>query len=133
MAARIERLLPMWRDNHAMTDSTLPVGQALELHALVAATEHGIASRVLAKLSGGSVTLFSFDAGEGLSEHTSPFEALSIVLEGSFSLTVGGTAVTAQSGTIVRLPATIPHAVEALTPSRMLLVMLREILPRGSE
>jgi quercetin dioxygenase-like cupin family protein len=109
-----------------MAESTLPAGHAMQIHGLIAPTEHGIASRVLAKHGGGNITLFAFDAGQGLTEHTSPFEAFSIVLDGTFSLTVGGVAVEASTGTIVRLPAGIPHAVEALTPSRMLLIMLRD-------
>ena len=52
--------------------------------------------------------------------------ALVLVLEGQLSLTIGGTAVTATPGTIVRMPANVPHAVEATTPARMLLVMIRE-------
>ena len=106
--------------------ATLPPAEALHLAGLIAPTEHGIASRVLAKTSGGNVTLFAFDAGEGLSEHTAPFDALVLVLEGSLALVIGGRAVTAPAGTIVRLPANIPHAVDAAVASRMLLVMLRE-------
>lgn len=101
-------------------------GEALRLEELISPAPHGIASRVLAKTGGGSLTLFAFDAGEGLSEHTAPFDALVIVLDGSLSLTIGGSAVTAAPGTIVRMPANIPHAVDAREASRMLLVMLRE-------
>jgi quercetin dioxygenase-like cupin family protein len=85
-----------------------------------------VASRTLAKTSGGNVTLFAFDAGEGLSEHRASFDALVLVVDGSLTLTIGGHAVEAETGTIVRLPADIPHAVEATVPARMLLVMLRE-------
>lgn len=109
-----------------MADSTLPPAQALELGSLITPTEQGIASRVLAKRGGGSITLFAFDAGQGLSEHTSPFEALVIVLEGVFALTIGTTPVEARAGQIVRLPASVSHAVEAREASRMLLVMLRD-------
>jgi quercetin dioxygenase-like cupin family protein len=109
-----------------MADSTLPAAQALPLDSLVTPTPQGIASRVLAKNAGGSVTLFAFDAGQDLSEHTSPFDALVQVVSGSFRLTIGGTPVEAAAGALVRLPANIPHAVEALAPSRMLLVMLRD-------
>jgi quercetin dioxygenase-like cupin family protein len=109
-----------------MADSTLPGAQALDLRSLITPTEQGIASRILARRSGGNVTLFAFDAGQGLTEHTSPFDAFAIVLEGLFSLTVGGTPVEARPGQIVRLPASVSHAVEAREPSRMLLVMLRD-------
>jgi quercetin dioxygenase-like cupin family protein len=114
------------RDNPVMADSTVPAAQALDLHSLITPTEQGIASRVLAKRSGGNITLFAFDAGQGLTEHTSPFDALVIVLEGVFALTIGGTHIEARAGQIVRLPASVPHAVDARAPSRMLLVMLRD-------
>jgi quercetin dioxygenase-like cupin family protein len=104
----------------------IPAAAALQLQSLVSPTEQGIASRVLAKTGGGNVTLFAFDAGQGLTEHTSPFEALVMVLEGSLILTIGGTAVTATPGTIVRMPADVPHALEAHEPVRMLLIMLRD-------
>lgn len=107
----------------------IAAGEALRLDDLIAPTPHGIASRVLAKTGGGNLTLFAFDAGEGLSEHTAPFDALVIVLDGSLSLTIGGSVVTAAPGTIVRMPANIPHAVDARAASRMLLIMLREANP----
>ncbi len=100
--------------------------EALALNALITPTPDGIASRILGKTSGGNLTLFAFDAGQGLSEHTSPFDAFVIVLEGMCTLTIGGTAVRAVPGTIVRMPADVPHALEAVEASRLLLVMLRE-------
>lgn len=109
-----------------MAATPTPAAEALLLHTLITPTEHGIASRVLAKTDTGSVTLFAFDAGESLSEHTAPFDALVLVLEGALALTVGGRRVDAVPGTIVRMPANVPHAVDAAQPSRMLLIMLRE-------
>ena len=104
----------------------IPAAEALLLQSLVNPTEHGIASRVLAKNSGGNITLFAFDAGQGLTEHTSPFDALVMVLEGVLTLTIGGTPVRATPGTIVRMPADVPHALDAPKPARMLLLMLRD-------
>ncbi len=104
----------------------IPAATTLALAELIALPEQGIASRILAKNSGGSVTLFAFDEGQGLSEHTSPFDALVVVLEGRLALTIGGEPVDATAGTIVRMPAQAPHAVDAVEPSRMLLVMLRD-------
>jgi quercetin dioxygenase-like cupin family protein len=104
----------------------LTPAQALALATLVTPTAGGIASRVLARTTGGNVTLFAFDAGQGLEEHTSPFDALVLVLEGSMVLTVGGEKVSAVPGTIVRMPGGVPHALLAPEPTRMLLVMLRE-------
>lgn len=103
--------------------------QAFALSELLTMPSHGIASRVLAKTPGGNVTLFAFDTGEGLSEHTAPFDALALVVDGSLTLTIGGKTVVAAVGTIVRLPANVPHAVEAGESSRMLLIMLREPKP----
>ena len=104
----------------------IPASEALSLHTLVSPTEQGIASRVLAKTSGGNITLFAFDGGQGLTEHTSPFDALVMVLEGALVLTIGGTPVRATPGTIVRMPADVPHALDAEEPARMLLIMLRD-------
>jgi quercetin dioxygenase-like cupin family protein len=105
---------------------SIAAAEALALHGLVVPTPNGIASRVLGKTSGGSLTLFAFDAGQGLTEHTSPYDAFAIVLEGTFIITIGSTSVEASAGTIVRMPAHTPHAVDAETPSRMLLVMMKE-------
>ena len=106
--------------------SSIPPAEALALAMLVSPTERGIASRVLARTAGGNVTLFAFDAGQGLEEHTSPFDALVLVLEGTLTLTIGGSKVSATPGTIVRMPGGVPHALDAPEPTRMLLVMLRE-------
>ena len=108
---------------------TLTPAEALVLHSLITPTEAGIASRILGKTAGGNLTLFAFDAGQGLTEHTSPFEAFVVVLDGTMGLTIGGKPVTAGAGTIVRLPANVPHALEADDQVRMLLVMLRDDRP----
>jgi quercetin dioxygenase-like cupin family protein len=104
----------------------LDPAEAFVLLDLIAPTPHGIASRVLAKTCGGNVTLFAFDAGEGLSEHTAPLDALVVLIAGSLNMTIGGAAVVANAGTIVRLPANVPHALEAPVTARLLLIMLRE-------
>jgi quercetin dioxygenase-like cupin family protein len=104
---------------------TIAPAEALRLVDLITATELGIASRVLSRSGGGSVTLFAFAAGEGLTEHRSPFEALVLMLEGALVLTIDGHAVEARPGDIVRMPANVPHAVDASASSRMLLIMLR--------
>ena len=110
----------------AKDSPTLPAAEALALASLIQPTPGGIASRVLARTPGGNVTLFAFDGGQGLEEHTSPFDALVLVLEGTLALTVGGTPVRAAPGTVVRMPGGVPHALQATEACRMLLVMLRE-------
>ena len=106
--------------------STLAEGELFSLESLVTPTTQGIASRVLARTAAGNITLFAFDAGEELSEHTAPFDALVLTLSGSLVLTIGGKEVRTAPQTIVRMPANVPHAVQAAEASRMLLVMLRD-------
>jgi quercetin dioxygenase-like cupin family protein len=106
-------------------DAHIPAGEPLALQSLISPTAHGISSRILAKTGGGNMTLFAFDAGQGLTEHTSPFEAFVMVLDGTLTLTIGGTPLLASPGTVVRMPANIPHALDAPEPCRMLLTMLR--------
>jgi len=112
-----------------MAPHTLPAAEAHLLRSLVAPTPHGIGSRILAKTLGGNVTLFAFDAGQGLTEHTSPFDALVMAIEGELVLTIAGTRVQAVPGTIVSMPANVPHAVDAPEQAIMLLTMLRDPKP----
>ena len=77
--------------------STLPPGELLALDDLVTPTTQGIASRVLARTAAGNITLFAFDAGEELSEHTAPFDALVLTLAGALTLTIGGREVNTTS------------------------------------
>jgi quercetin dioxygenase-like cupin family protein len=106
--------------------STLPPGELFALDTLVTPTPQGIASRVLARTAAGNITLFAFDAGEELSEHTAPFDALVITLSGVLVLTIGGRDVETAAQTVVLMPANVPHAVRATESSRMMLIMLRE-------
>lgn len=84
-----------------------------------------VVSRSLLKTPGGSVTLFAFAAGEGLSEHATPFEALIQVIEGEAEVIVGGRPARVAAGQLIRLPANVPHAVRAQGAFKMLLIMLR--------
>jgi quercetin dioxygenase-like cupin family protein len=106
--------------------SALTPGELFTLDGLVTPTAHGIASRVLARTAAGNITLFAFDAGEELSEHTAPFDALVISLSGGLVLTIGGRTVQTTPQSVVLMPANVPHAVQAPERSRMLLIMLRD-------
>lgn len=106
--------------------ATLTAGEVFALDSLITPTAHGIASRVLARTAAGNMTLFAFDAGEELSEHTAPFDAVVLTLSGALELTIGGAEVRTAAQTIVLMPANVPHAVRAVEASRMLLVMLRD-------
>lgn len=85
-----------------------------------------IVSRILVKHSGGSITLFAFDAGQGVSEHTAPFDALIHVLEGAADVTIDQEKHTVNAAESILLPANVPHAVRAPQALKMLLVMLRK-------
>ena len=109
----------------AKSESLIP-GTVSGLSSLVAIAPEAIVSRVLAKTSGGSVTLFAFAAGQELSEHTAPFDALVQVVDGDLEVTVGGEPVRLGPNAVVLMPADVPHALRAEVDSRMVLVMLRE-------
>jgi quercetin dioxygenase-like cupin family protein len=84
-----------------------------------------VVSRTLVTKPAGTVTAFAFDAGEGLSEHTTPFDALVLTVDGEAEITISGVAHRVKTADILRLPADHPHAVKALTKFKMILVMIR--------
>ena len=93
--------------------------------ALVQYQPDAVVSRTVLKTGGGSVTAFAFDGGQELSEHTSPFEALVLIVEGEAEISLAGTLFRASTGQLLRLPGGQPHAVRALTRLKMILVMIR--------
>lgn len=108
------------------TDKTpTPAAQALKLADLVQYADGSIVSRALVQKSVGSITLFAFDEGQALNEHTAPYDALVQVLDGKVELTIGGKPVPAQAGETVLMPGGIPHAVTAKGRFKMLLTMIR--------
>lgn len=112
-----------------MTPSTkkhLDPSTTFQLGELIKVADEAIVSRELARTSGGTVTLFAFDRGQELSEHTAPFDALVQVLDGELEITIDGEPSRLVAGEVILMPADIPHALAARAPSRMLLVMLRE-------
>ena len=92
---------------------------------LVGYQEGAVVSRTLLKRAGGTITLFAFDEGQSLSEHTAPFDAISHVLEGEADITIAGTVHHVSAGEMVLMPANQPHAVHARTRFKMLLTMVR--------
>jgi quercetin dioxygenase-like cupin family protein len=99
--------------------------QVRELAELLRYQDGSIVSRVLLKNKGGTVTLFAFDIGEGLSEHTAPFDALVVVTEGEADIDIAGESYKVGRGETITLPANQPHAVRAATKFKMLLIMIR--------
>jgi quercetin dioxygenase-like cupin family protein len=104
----------------------LPLAQPVELVNLVAYQDGGIVSRTLVKKNGGTVTVFAFDKGQALSEHTAPFDAIVQVLDGEVELVIGGKKVPAKAGQTVLMPSGVPHSVNASSKFKMLLIMVRE-------
>jgi quercetin dioxygenase-like cupin family protein len=107
-----------------MTKSRLSPSEAVELSDLVDYQDGSIVSRQLLKTDAGSVTLFAFDAGEQLSEHTTPFDALVQVVDGEAEIRIGGRLSLLGAGQIILMPANVPHAVFARGRFKMMLMML---------
>jgi quercetin dioxygenase-like cupin family protein len=84
-----------------------------------------VVSKTIIKKSSGNVTLFAFDKGEGLSEHTAPFDAMVQVLDGVVEITIGGTPYVLKSGESIIMPASIPHALKAIERFKMMLTMIK--------
>ena len=93
---------------------------------MAAYQDGAVVSRTLLKRAGGTVTLFAFDEGQSLSEHTTPFDAIAHVLEGEALVTIAGTPLAVAAGQMVLMPADQPHAVMATARFKMLLIMLRK-------
>jgi quercetin dioxygenase-like cupin family protein len=102
-----------------------PESQVLSIAGLISYQEGAVVSRQIVKAEAGNVTLFAFDAGQELSEHTAPFDALVHVLEGEVQIRISGRPFTLKSGEAIVMPANEPHAVKALKPFKMLLTMIR--------
>jgi quercetin dioxygenase-like cupin family protein len=105
--------------------AALPPAKPVRLDREIAYAPGAIVSRTLAKAKGGTLTLFAFDAGQELSEHTAPFDAFVTVLDGEAELVIGGAPVAALKGETVLMPANVSHAVKARGPFKMLLSMVR--------
>ena len=82
-------------------------------------------SKEIIKKQTGTVTLFAFDKGQGLSEHTAPYDALVYILDGESVITIEGTPFTVRSGQMIIMPAHKPHALQATKKFKMLLVMIK--------
>jgi len=103
----------------------LNASQVVKAADLVAYQPGAVVSRVLVKQPKGTITAFAFDDGQGLSEHTAPFDALVQVLEGGVEITIAGEPHRVQAGEMILLPAGRPHALQALSRFKMLLTMIR--------
>jgi len=103
----------------------IPAAAPVLLMELVNYQAGSVVSRTILKKPAGTVTLFAFDEGEGLSEHTAAFDALVHVLEGEAEIVISAKAMRAKAGEAVLMPAQQPHALKAITRFRMVLTMIR--------
>jgi len=107
------------------TNAKALVGRVVRWADLLDYQEGAVVSRAVMDSKKGSVTLFAFDKGEGLSEHTAPFDALVQILEGEMVVFLSGKAHGVSSGEMLIMPAHEPHALRAMKPCKMVLVMIR--------
>jgi len=109
-----------------MADESRPaLAQEVRATSLVDVQPGAVVSREIISKPQGTVSIFAFDQGEGLSEHTAPFDALVYAIEGRVKITLGGVAHEVAEGELIVMPANIPHALSALTPFKMMLVLVR--------
>lgn len=104
----------------------LEAGQVVALRGLVDYQPGAVVSRMLVFKPTGTITLFAFDEGQGLSEHTAPYDAIVTVLEGAARVTIRGQEFALAEGELIVMPANVPHAVFATTRFKMELVMIHE-------
>ena len=102
-----------------------PPAKVATLRDMVDYQDGSVVSRTLLDKPTGSVTLFAFDEGQGLSEHTAPFDAMVNILDGEAEITIGGKVFTPGIGEMIVMPADIPHALKAVKKFKMLLVMIK--------
>lgn len=100
-------------------------GVPFDLADQIAYSEGSVVSKTLLKKETGNITLFSFDAGQGLSEHTSPYDAVVHILDGESEIRIGGEPRTVSAGQMMVMPANIPHGLHAHQRFKMLLIMIR--------
>ena len=108
-----------------MAGVELPFAERLRTLDLIAYQDGAVVSRTLLKRASGTLTMFAFDQGQGLSEHTAPFDALVQVLDGEAEVVIAGTPHHLAAGDVILMPANQPHALTAQTRFKMLLTMLR--------
>ncbi len=109
-----------------MTDEKNLIGIVLDMKGMVSYQPGSVVSRTVIDKDAGTVTLFAFDTGQGLSEHTAPFDALVQIIDGTADITIAGSLHTVKEGEMIIMPANKPHALKANPRFKMLLVMIRK-------
>jgi len=101
------------------------LGKSQDLASLVGYASDSVVSKTILDKPAGTITLFAFDKGQKLSEHTAPYDAVVQVVDGIAQITIDGKAVSVSAGSIIIMPANVPHAVDAVKKFKMLLTMIR--------
>jgi quercetin dioxygenase-like cupin family protein len=101
------------------------IGRVAALDGLIAYQAGAVVSRTVIDKPAGTVTLFAFDIGQGLSEHTAPYDAMVDVMDGEAEITISGKPSRVKQGEILIMPANEPHGLKAITPFKMMLVMIK--------
>jgi len=102
------------------------ISKALPMAGLVDVAPGAVVSRTVISKQAGTVTLFAFDKGQGLSTHSAPYDAMVWILDGAAQITIDGKKLRAKTGDMILMPANVPHALHAARPFKMALVMIKE-------
>ncbi len=111
--------------NHNGKNPYLPVSEVVRLNELIEYQEDSVVSRTLLNKETGTLTLFAFDKGQGLSEHTAPFDALVSLLDGEAEINISGKPFSLKQGEMIIMPANEPHALKAVKQFKMILTMIK--------
>lgn len=109
-----------------MSDTSNLIGVVLNMKDIVSYQPGSVVSRTLIDKNVGTVTVFTFDSGQGLSEHTAPFDALVQIIDGTADITIAGAVHTVREGEMIIMPANKPHSLKANPQFKMLLIMIRK-------
>jgi len=113
----------------SVKSSTAPaldfIAKSLKLENLVSHQKHSVVSKQILNKKAGTLTLFAFDKGEGLSEHTAPYDASVLLLDGKAEIKIGGKPHKLKKGEMIIMPAGVPHSLRAFGPFKMLLIMIK--------
>ena len=100
-------------------------GKSFNINNLIEYQENSVVSKEIIKKETGTVTIFAFDKGEGLSEHTAPFDAMVQIIDGTAEIVIAGNKNIVQKGEMIIMPGNVPHALKAVERFKMVLIMIR--------
>lgn len=105
---------------------TIKPSTVFTIKEMITYADGAVVSKTLTKNKSGNTTVFAFDKGQGLTEHTSPYDAMASIVDGKCRITIGDQNFELEEGQMILMPATIPHALEALEPFKLMLIMIKD-------